>query len=99
MVVLGGDEDEPVEPADRRRPRPGVRVLVLAHVRWRGLVEVWEWVVDEVDELELGVGPLPSPVHDPVGDLFSSPAGSGAAQDDGDTCHDSSLVSCQGWTW
>ncbi|WP_424532941.1 helix-turn-helix domain-containing protein [Sphaerisporangium viridialbum] len=39
MVVLRGDEDEPVERADRRGPSRGVRVAVVAEQRGRGLVQ------------------------------------------------------------
>jgi hypothetical protein len=41
VVVLRGDEDEPVEPADGGRQVLGVRVLVLAHVGRQRLVQVW----------------------------------------------------------
>ncbi len=94
VVVLRGHEHEPVEAADGRCPVLGVRVLVLPHHRRQGLVQVWERVVDKVDELELGIRPVPSLVHHPAGDLLASPARAGASEDHSDAGHVSS--SCQG---
>ena len=42
-------------------------VLVLAHGRRQGLVQVRQGVVDEVDQLELGVRAPPGLVHHPAG--------------------------------
>jgi hypothetical protein len=56
MVVLGRDDDEPVEGRDLRRPLLGVVVLILTERGRQRLIEVRQRVVAQVDQLELGVG-------------------------------------------
>src|SRR5262245_45635892 len=53
----------------------------------RRLVEVREWIVEQVDEFELSVGALRSDVEDPPGDLLAVPVRAGAAEDDADLGH------------
>ena len=87
MVVLRGDKDEPVEPADDGRPLLCVGVLVRAHVRGQRLVQMRQGVVDEVDELEFGVGSMPGLVHHPESDVFAEATRAGASENDGDAGH------------
>jgi hypothetical protein len=87
VVVLGGDEDVPVEPADGRGPLLGVRVLVLPHARGQRLVQVWKRVVGEVDQLEFGVAAPTCLVHHPASNRLASAPGAGASEDDADAGH------------
>jgi hypothetical protein len=90
VVVLGGDEDVPVEPADGRGPLLGVRVLVMPHSRGQRLVQVWKRIVGEVDQLEVGVAAPTCLVHHPASDRLAPTPGAGAPEDDADAGH--------GWT-
>ena len=87
MVVLGGDDDEPVERGDLVGPPLGVLVLVLAQRRRQRLVEVRQRVVAQVDQLELRVAAARGDVEHPLRDLLAVPVGAGAAEDDADPGH------------
>src|SRR3954453_2557084 len=87
-LYSGGDEDEPVEPADGRCPALGVCVLVLPHARWKRLVQGGKGVVSEVTQLKLGVVAPTCLLHHPARDRLASAAGAGASEDDADASHE-----------
>src|SRR5690606_25886182 len=92
VVVLGGDEDEPVEGADGTGPAAGLLVAVVAEYGGQGLVEQRQLVLGEVDDLEgrlpCGDGRVPGGhFGDPPGRDLRPAGGPGAADDDGDLDH------------
>ena len=84
VVVLGRDEDIPVEGGDRRGPGLGVLAGVLAQHRRHRLVQVGQRVVGEVDEVIVGADAGLRLVQHPVGNGLAVAAGAGASEDDPD---------------
>jgi hypothetical protein len=95
VVVLGGDEDEPVERGDPGGPGLGVVVGVDAPAGGHGLVQVRQRVVEQVDELVVGVRPFLGLGQHPPRHGFTLPARTGTAEDDRDLHRKSSHLNIQ----
>ena len=68
VVVLGRDDDEAVERGDLLGPALRVRLAYWPSDGGYRLVEVRQLVVEQVDQLELGVVALRGDLEDPAGD-------------------------------
>jgi hypothetical protein len=64
-----------------------MRLTILTHRRWGGLVEVGEIVRRNIDELVAGIVALAGNVKSPAGNGLAVASGPGTSDDNGDVKH------------